>query len=163
MKRLFLISLFFSTFFSAQEIEDLQEGYFYSEGSKSFFRVDIKKPFDYYKVANCSDNSNFVRAQFEGGDAHFSRELFKYISSYVDKEVYVVNGDFFLHFDVDTVGNISNIEVTPKVANSEFFTKDLALALRKIKKTWTPSKCDGIPVNSKIRIKLNFVTEITDS
>ena len=101
MKRLFLLLFFFSAFFNAQEIEDLQEGYFFSEGTNSFYRVDIKKPYDYYKVNSCGENSNFVRAQYEGGDAAFSRELFKYISAYVDKQVYVVNGSFFLHVDID--------------------------------------------------------------
>jgi hypothetical protein len=163
MKRLLLLLIFFSAFSHAQEIEDLQEGYFYSESSSSFFRVDIKKPYDYYKAASCNENSNFVRAQFEGGDAAFSRELFKYISAYVDKEVYVVNGTFFLHVDIDETGKVTNLDITPKVANSEMFLKDLAFAFKKIKKNWVPSKCDGVPIPSKIRIRLNFVTESADS
>lgn len=163
MKRLLLLLVFFSAFINAQEIEDLQEGYFFSEGTNSFYRVDIKKPYDYYKVSSCGENSNFVRAQYEGGDAAFSRELFKYISAYVDKQVYVVNGTFFLHVDIDATGNVKHLEVTPKVANSETFIKDLTYAFNKVKKKWTPSKCDGTPVSSKIRIRLNFVTETGDS
>ncbi|QOW11233.1 hypothetical protein Q73A0000_13125 [Kaistella flava (ex Peng et al. 2021)] len=162
MKRLLFLFIFASTFSFAQEIEDLQEGYFFSETSKNFFRVDIKKPYDYYKVTSCSDNSQFIRAQFEGGDAAFNRELFRYISAYVDKEIYVVNGTFFLHMDIDKDGKVTNLDVTPKVENSEGFLRDLKFAVKKIKKNWTPSKCDNVPVDSRIRIKLNFVTESVD-
>ena len=91
MKRLFYLFIFASIFSFAQEVEDMQEGYFFSETSKNFFRVDIKKPYDYYQLNSCSDDSQFRRAQFEGGDAAFNRELFKYISAYVDREIYVVN------------------------------------------------------------------------
>lgn len=162
MKKLLFLMIFASVFFHAQEIEDLQEGFFFSETSKNFFRVDIKKPFDYYKVTSCDENSKFVRAQFEGGDAAFNRELFRYISAYIDKEVYVVNGTFFLRLSIDKEGKMTNLDVTPKVKNSEMFLRDLKFAVRKIKKTWTPSKCNAIPVDSKIRIKLNFVTESAD-
>lgn len=162
MKKLFFLLIFTSVFLQAQEIEDLQEGYFFSETSKNFFRVDIKKPYDYYKVTSCGQDSQFIRAQFEGGDSGFNRELFRYISAYVDKEVYVVNGTFFLHIDINTEGKITQLDVTPKVANSEMFLRDLKFAVKKIKKNWTPSKCNNVPVDSKIRIRLNFVTESAD-
>lgn len=162
MKRLFFLMIFTSVFFQAQELEDLQEGYFFSESSKNFFRVDIKKPYDYYKVTSCSDDSQFRRAQFEGGDATFNRELFKYISAYVDKEIYVVNGTFFLQLDIDKEGKVTNLNIIPKVENSEGFLRDLKFAVKKIKKNWTPSKCNDVPVDSKIRIRLNFVTESVD-
>ncbi|MDQ0476729.1 hypothetical protein [Chryseobacterium sp. MDT2-18] len=163
MKKIFLLLIFASVFSYAQEVEDLQEGYFFSENSKNFFRVDIKKPYDYYKVTSCLDDSQFTRAQFDGGDAAFNRELFKYISAYVDKEIYVVNGTFFLHLNIDKDGKVTNLEVTPKAANSEGFLRDLKFAVKKIKKTWTPSKCNNVPVDSRIRIKLNFVTESVDA
>ena len=162
MRRLFFLMVFASVFFQAQEIEDLQEGFFFSETSKNFFRVDIKKPYDYYKVNSCSVDSNFVRAQFDGGDAAFNRELFRYISAYVDKEIYVINGTFYLQMEIDKEGKVKSLDVNPKVENSEGFLRDLKFAVRKIKKNWTPSKCDERPVDSKIRIKLNFVTESID-
>lgn len=163
MKKLIFLFIFSSFFLHAQEIEEMQEGYFFSESSKNFSRVDIKKPYDYYKVATCSDDSQFVRAKFDGGDAAFNRELFKYISAYVDKEIYVVNGTFFLNITIDENGKITEIDITPKVENSNMFLRDLRYAAEKIKKNWTPSKCNNIPVSSKIRIKMNFVTESTDS
>ena len=162
MKRLLFLLIFGSVFFQAQDIEDLQEGFFFSETSKNFFRVDIKKPYDYYKVLSCSDDAQFVRAQFEGGDATFNRELFRYISAYVDREIYFVNGTFFLNIDIDKEGKVTKLDIKPKVENSEGFLKDLKFAVRKIKKTWTPSKCNNVPVDSRIRIKLNFVTESID-
>ncbi len=159
MKKLFFLLFFAALMLPAQEIEEMQEGFFYAENSKNFFRVDIKKPFDYYKVSGCGANDSFVRAQYEGGDAAFTRELFRYISAYVDKEIYVVNGPFFLHLDIDKTGRIRNIGVSPKVKNSELFLRDLKYATRKIKKEWIPSKCNGVPVDSKLRIRLNFETE----
>lgn len=162
MKKLFFLLIFASVFLKAQDIEDLQEGFFFSENSQNFFRVDIKKPFDYYKVASCGEDSKFVRAQFEGGDVAFNRVLFQYISAYVDREIYVVNGTFFLHIDIDKEGKMTQLNITPKVENSEMFLRDLKFAVKKIKKNWTPSKCDNFPVDSKIRIKLNFVTESAD-
>ncbi len=163
MKKLLLLFVFSSFFLHAQDIEDLQEGYFFSESSKNFFRVDIKKPYDYYKVASCSDDAQFIRAQFDGGDTAFNRELFKYISAYVDREIYVVNGTFFLNMDIDENGKVTHLEITPKVENSEMFLRDLIYAVKKIKKNWMPSKCSNVPVASKIRIKMNFVTESADS
>ena len=162
MKRLLLLMIFAFGFFQAQDVEELQEGFFFSETSKNFFRVDIKKPYDYYKVSSCSDEAQFIRAQFEGGDASFNRELFRYISAYVDKEIYVVNGTFFLHMDIDKAGKVTGLKVTPRVDNSEGFLRDLKFAVGKIKKNWTPSKCNNVPVDSRIRIKLNFVTESID-
>lgn len=162
MKKIFFLLIFASFFSFGQEAEDLQEGYFFSESTKNFFRVDIKKPYDYYKVSSCADDLPFIRAQFEGGDATFNRELFRYISAYVDKEIYVVNGTFYLHIDIDKEGKVSGLDITPKVENSDGFLRDLKFAVKKIKKNWTPSKCNNVPVDSRIRIKLNFVTESVD-
>ena len=163
MKKLLFLFIFSSLLIPAQDIEEMQEGYFFSENSKNFFRVDIKKPYDYYKLSSCGENSKFVRAQFDGGDSAFNRELFKYISTYVDKEIYVVNGTFFLNINIDENGKITSLDITPKVENSGLFLRDLIYAVKKIKKSWTPSKCDNVSVVSKIRIKMNFVTESTDS
>ena len=162
MKRLFFLLIFASVFSFAQEVEDMQEGYFFSETSKNFFRVDIKKPYDYYQLNSCSDDSQFRRAQFEGGDAAFNRELFKYISAYVDREIYVVNGTFYINVEIDKSGKMKGLDIIPKVENSDGFSRDLKFAIKKIKKNWTPSKCNNIPVDSKIRIKMNFVTESVD-
>lgn len=162
MKKLFFLFIFTSVLFQAQEIEDMQEGFFFSETSKNYFRVDIQKPYDYYQPNSCYVDAEFRRAQFEGGDAAFNRELFRYISAYVDREIYVVNGTFFLQMDIDKQGKVTGLNVIPKVENSEGFLRDLKFAVRKIKKNWTPSKCNEIPVDSKIRIKLNFVTESID-
>ena len=162
MKRLFYLFIFASIFSFAQEVEDMQEGYFFSETSKNFFRVDIKNPYDYYQLNSCSDDSQFRRAQFEGGDAAFNRELFKYISAYVDREIYVVNGTFYINVEIDKAGKMRGIDIIPKVENSDGFLRDLKFAIKKIKKTWTPSKCNNAPVDSKIRIKMNFVTESVD-
>lgn len=162
MKKLFFLLIFSCGLFHAQDVEEMQEGFFFSETSKNFFRVDIKKPFDYYKVSSCSDDAAFVRAQFPGGDAEFNRELFRYISAYVDREIYVVNGPFFLHVSINKDGKITNVDITPKVENSGMFIRDLKYAFGKIKKTWSPATCNGIPVDSRIRIKLNFNTESAD-
>lgn len=162
MKKLLFLFVFAAHLLPAQEIEDLQEGYFFSENSKNFFRVDIKKPYDFYKVNSCAADSKFVRAQFPGGDAAFNRELFKYISAYVDRETYVVNGNFYIQIEIDADGKAQQIEIHPKVANSELFLRDLKFAIRKIKKSWIPATCDASEIPSKIRITMNFVSEGAD-
>lgn len=162
MKKMFFLLLFCAGLFPAQDLEDLQEGFVFSETSKNFFRVEIARPFDYYKVAGCSDQSQFIRAQFPGGDAAFNRELHRYIAAYIDRDLYVVNGPFYLHVDINTAGKVTGLNITPKVENASSFLRDLRFAFNQIKTRWTPSMCDGVPVNSRIRIKLNFETETTD-
>ena len=161
MKKLLLLLVFGIQLLQAQDIEESQEGYFFSENTKNFFRVEITKPYSVYRVASCED-AKFQRAQFDGGDAAFSRELFRYISAYVDKEIYVINGPFFLHLNIGKDGKLTDLEVTPKVENSEMFLRDLKFAVKKIRKNWDPAKCNNMPVDSRLRIKLNFITESAD-
>lgn len=162
MKTVLFLLIFAFSWVPAQDVEDLQEGFFYAENSRNFFRVEIARPFGLYKPESCSDLSKFTRAQFEGGDEAFSRELFKYISAYVDREIYVVNGPFFLHVSINSKGDVENLEVTPKVPNSQSFIRDLKFAVTRIKKRWSPAVCNEVPVSSKIRIKLNFTSESVD-
>lgn len=162
MKRLLFLLIFASVYFSAQELEDLQESFVNSEVTKNFFRIDVKKPFDYYKIKSCGDAEQFLRAQYKGGDDAYRKEIIKYIAIYVDKEVYAVNGTFYLNLDIDKTGKVTKVDIFPRVENSDLFLRDLKFAVKKIKNSWVPSKCNGIPINSRIRITLKFVTESAD-
>ncbi len=159
MKRLFFLLLLVSGLGAAQDLENMQEGLMTAENTRNFFVVDIPKPFDYYEVPSCGEGSVFTRAQFERGDAAFADELMKNISAYVDRELYVVNGVFFARLSVSRTGQVTDIEIVPKVENSEQLRRELRYSLRKIKGQWSPSKCNNTPIDSKIRITLNFETE----
>jgi hypothetical protein len=42
-----------------------------------------------------------------------------------------------------------NLDVLPKVKNSEMFIEDMEFAIKKVKKKWKPAMKDGQPVISK--------------
>ncbi len=49
-----------------------------------------------------------------------------------------------------------NIDIEPKVKNSELLFEDIKFGLKRIKGKWEPAKIKGIPVKSKFRFPLNF-------
>jgi len=101
-------------------------------------------------------------AEFPGGDSAFSQEYLKMIHAYIDLGKYAVNGQFVFIFDIDTSGKISNLDVLPKVKNSEMFIEDMQFAIKRVKKRWKPAMKEGIPVVSKKIIKINFTSDHFD-
>ncbi len=63
---------------------------------------------------------------------------------------------------IDTKGKISNIDVLPKFKNNEMFIDDMKYAAKKVKRKWTPATKNGIPVDSKLVIKMNFTNNVYD-
>ena len=47
------------------------------------------------------------------------------INAYIDIKTYAVNGVFTFSFDVQPDGKIKNLDVNPKVKNSELFIDDM--------------------------------------
>lgn len=162
IKKLFLFLIFSFLYVPAQDIEELQEGFIAAENSSNLLIVDIKNPFDYYFIPNCAEPGQFRRAQFPGGDNAYKKELLKNIATYIDNESYVVNGVFFVRLDISEDGEVTDIDITPKVENSELFRKDLKFAIKKIKTNWTPSKCVSTAIHSTLRIRINFLTETAE-
>lgn len=73
-------------------------------------------------------------AEFPGGDDAFTKEFLKMIHAYIDLNKYAVNGQFVFVFDVNENGKISNLDVLPKVKNSEMFIEDMDFAIKKVKR-----------------------------
>ncbi len=162
MKPFIFVLLFFSTFLQAQDVEDMQEGSSVSETAAALFHADVRKPFDYYLLNTCAETSQFVRAQYQGGDSALATQLLKNVYFYVDRELYAVNGPFYLNVNISKEGKVTAVDSTPKVKNSAPFLKSLNAAFLNVPQRWTPSICDGVPVDSKIRIQLNFATQVAD-
>ncbi|AZA81177.1 hypothetical protein C1637_00940 [Chryseobacterium lactis] len=101
-------------------------------------------------------------AEFPGGDAAFTQEFLQMIHAYIDLKKYAVNGVFVFVFDVNIDGKAENLDVLPKVKNSEMFIDDMKFALKKVKKKWKPAIKDGKPEVSKKVIKINFTSDHFD-
>ncbi|MEG0927767.1 MAG: energy transducer TonB [Chryseobacterium sp.] len=104
----------------------------------------------------------YQNAEFPGGDEAFTKEFLQMIYSYIDLKKYAVNGKFVFVFDVNTAGKVENLDVLPKVKNSEMFIDDMRFAIKKVKKKWKPAMKDGTPVVSKKIIKINFTSDHFD-
>lgn len=169
MKKIYLMSLFFTSFIYAQnDVEDMRNEaqLLLSENGRNTFRLEIKQPFSLNKVYTCKKSDfidYFTKAEFPGGEEAFVKLLKKYTSAYLDRNSYSLNGTFFLSFDVDKDGKMKNIMVEPKVQNAEMFIVDLKFSLLRIKTPWVPASCAGIPVSSRVRLKLNFTTDFSDT
>ncbi|MCW3160853.1 energy transducer TonB [Chryseobacterium oryctis] len=111
------------------------------------------------KIENTEISRN---AEFPGGDDAFTKEFLRMVHAYIDLRKYAVNGQFVFVFDVNTDGKIGNLDVLPKVKNSEMFIEDMDFAIRKVKKKWKPAIKDGNPVISKKVIKINFTSDHFD-
>lgn len=105
---------------------------------------------------------NFKKAEFPGGDNAYRNELYKMIHGYIDLSTYAANGIYTFSFDIDIDGKTKNLNVTPKVKNSELFIEDMLFCMKKIKTKWAPATENGVPVKSRYTIKINFVTDHFD-
>ncbi|WP_029298224.1 hypothetical protein [Chryseobacterium hispalense] len=156
---MFLSALLISGFASAQfDVEDRDDD-FITENNRSILKIDIKEPLLQVAVKNCND---FKAASFEGGISAYKEILRKYMYVYLNTDFYVLNGDFAFILTIDQNGKVTNIEGTPKVANSRVFFDDMKYIVRRIKKNWIPATCNGQPVTSQIKIKMNLSTIGTD-
>ncbi|PWN61313.1 hypothetical protein C1638_018045 [Chryseobacterium oncorhynchi] len=110
-----------------------------------------------------NDNAGtYQNAEFPGGDEAFTKEFLQMIYSYIDLKKYAVNGKFVFVFDVNTSGKVENLDVLPKVKNSEMFIDDMRFAIKKVKNKWMPAMKYGNPVVSKKIIKINFTSDHFD-
>lgn len=114
---------------------------------KDFFE-NFKSDYDITKV--------FKSPELPGGVNAFRKEVHKNLEGYLDWDAYKPKGKFIVFFEIDTDGKISNIEIEPKVANSETFFEDIKFAIKKVKGKWMPAKINGTPVKYKFRMPLNF-------
>lgn len=160
MKTLALfLSLFTANFAFAQyDIEDREETMLL-ENNKTILKIKIEEPFLQIAVKNCND---FKAASFPDGINNYKEILRKYMYNYLNSEFYVLNGDFTFTLNIDETGKVTNIEGSPKVNNSQVFFEDMKYVVRRIKKNWVPASCNGKPVASEVKIKMNFSSIATD-
>lgn len=153
------IGLLVSNFAFAQVDVEERDDNFITENNKNILKIDIKEPLLQVAVKNCND---FKTASFEGGITAYKETLRKYMYDYLNTEFYVLNGDFTFTLTIDQNGKVTNIEGTPKVSNSQVFFDDMKYVVRRIKKGWIPATCNGQPVTSQVKIKMNLSSIATD-
>jgi hypothetical protein len=68
-----------------------------------------------------------------------------------------------LVFNIDPKGKINNIDVLPKFKDSEMFVDDIKYAAKKVKGKWKPATKNGVPVDSKFVMKVNFSHDVYDA
>lgn len=159
MKKLLFVFVLCCSFLNAQylvEETDISDNS--SELAKLSIYYDLNNPMEFYRL-KCE---NAVYAQFPGGENAFKEALFKNVQSYLDTSLYSVNGTFELILFINKSGSLQRFQLKPEVPNSDLLYRDLELALRRMSPKWTPASCGGVPIESKLRQKVNFRTEAAD-
>lgn len=154
-----LIGLLTANFASAQfDIEERGDD-FIAENNKNILKIEIKEPLFQVAVKNCTD---FKTADFEGGVSAYKEILKKNMYVYLNTDFYVLNGDFTFTLTIDQTGKVTDIEGAPQVDNSRIFFDDMKYLVRRIRKNWIPAMCNGKPVTSQIKIKMNLLSIAAD-
>lgn len=151
--------LFSISFVSAQylvEDNDVTENT--KEFGKAEISFDMNNPLEFYRL-KCQ---NPTYAQFIGGENSFKDKLMKNMKGYLSNNMYSVNGTFDFVFFIDKEGNLKDFVLKPEVPNSNLLQNDIKNAVRAMKQKWLPGTCDGAKVESKVRLKVNFRTDLFD-
>lgn len=159
MKNLLFLFIFCCSFLNAQylvEETDISDNN--SELSRLSIYYDLNNPLEFYRL-KCE---NAVYAQFPGGENAFKQTLFNNLQSYLETSLYSVNGTFEIILFVTKSGSLQGFQLKPEVPNSTLLYRDLELALRRMNAKWIPANCGGVPIESKLRQKVNFRTEAAD-
>ena len=159
MKNLVFLFVFAFTFAHAQyvvEDNDITENS--REMVKQTIALDLNNPLEFYRL-KC-ENPEY--AQFPGGENSFKQVLCKNIQNDLNSGLYSVNGTFELHLNINKSGNLQSFKLLPEVLNSNLLYRDVEIALRRMNPKFKPATCNGIPVESKLRLKINFRTDSFD-
>ena len=159
MKNLVFLFVFAFTFAHAQyvvEDNDITENV--REVVKQTIALDLNNPLEFYRL-KCE---NPLYAQFSGGENSFKQALLKNIQNELNSGLYSVNGTFELHLNINKSGNLQSFKLLPEVQNSNLLYRDVELAMRKMNPKFKPATCNGVPVESKLRQKINFRTDSFD-
>lgn len=159
MKNLVFLFVFAFTFSHAQyvvEDNDITENV--REVVKQTIALDLNNPLEFYRL-KCE---NPLYAQFSGGENSFKQALSKNIQNDLNSGLYSVNGTFELHLNINKSGNLQSFKLLPDVQNSNLLYRDVELALRRMNPKFKPATCNGVPVESKLRLKINFRTDSFD-
>ncbi len=154
----FLLALITANLTYSQVLDERDDS-FMMENNKNLLKIDIKEPFMQVAVKGCSD---FKPASFEGGAAAYKEILRKYMYTFLNSDFYTLTGDFTFTLTIDAMGKVVDIAGDPKVLNSEVFFDDMQYVVRRIKTNWTPAMCNGEPVKSEMKLKMNFSSLSSD-
>ena len=147
------IGIICSTFAFAQDDLEQRDDSFIVENNKNLLKIDIKEPFMQVAIKGCND---FKPAGFEGGAVAYKEILRKYMYTYLNSDFYTITGDFTFTLTIDALGKVIDVSGDPKVANSDVFFDDMKYVVRRIKTNWRPAMCNGQPVKSEMKLKMNF-------
>ncbi|QQV02692.1 MULTISPECIES: hypothetical protein [Chryseobacterium] len=154
----FLLALITANLTYSQVLDERDDS-FMMENNKNLLKIDIKEPFMQVAVKGCSD---FKPASFEGGAAAYKEILRKYMYTFLNSDFYTLTGEFTFTLTIDAMGKVVDIAGDPKVLNSEVFFDDMQYVVRRIKTNWTPAMCNGEPVKSEMKLKMNFSSLSSD-
>lgn len=144
--------------FGQFDLEDRDDS-FILENNKNILKVEILKPFQQVKTKGCQ---NFTTASFEGGTDSYSDLLKNYMYQLLNADYYTLNGTFTFTLFLDEKGKVLNTEGAPKIDFINVFFDDMKYVVRRIKQNWKPATCDGKPVPSEMKIKMNFSSSVLD-
>ncbi len=114
--------------------------------------------FENYQV-HYDITKKIVPPHYHGGISAFSQEVKKNLEAYIDWDTYTPHGKFIVSFVVEKDGNISNIDIEPKVPNSEMFFEDIKFSIKKVKGKWTVAKVFEKEIKYTFKWPLNFDAE----
>lgn len=158
MRTIFLFLALCTMNFSLAQDQEERDDSFIRESNKNLLKIDIKEPFMQVAV-KCND---FKSAAFEGGVAAYKDILNKYMYAYLNSDFYALTGNFIFTLVLDDKGKVTDVKGAPKVQNSEVFFDDMQYIVRRIKRNWIPASCNGKPVASQIKVKMNFSSMSAD-
>lgn len=133
-----------------------------TENRKEFGRAeinfDMNNPLEFYRL-KCQ---NPTYAQFLGGENVFKDNLFKNMKSTISNNTYSVNGTFDFVFYIDKEGKLKDFVLKPEVPNYNLLQNDIRNAVIAMNQQWVPATCNGEKIDSKVRLKVNFRTDLYD-
>lgn len=154
-----MIAVFSVNFANAQYLVEDND---VTENSKEFGRAeisfDMNNPLEFYRL-KCQ---NPTYSQFIGGENTFKDRLLKSMKSTMSNNTYSVNGTFDLIFYIDKEGKLKDFELKPEVPNSNLLQNDIRNAVRAMNQKWIPATCNEGKIDSKVRLKVNFRTDLFD-
>lgn len=160
MKKLSLIVglLAANCMYSQTDLEDRDDS-FIIENNKNLLKIDIKDPFLQIAAKDCG---NFKAAAYDGGTAAYREVLRRYMYMYLNSDFYTLTGEFTFTLTIDAAGKVTDVTGSPKVLNSEVFFDDMKYIVRRINKSWSPATCNGQPIKSEMKLKMNFASMSAD-
>ncbi|UKB79871.1 energy transducer TonB [Chryseobacterium sp. MEBOG07] len=99
---------------------------------------------------------DFRKAEFPGGEDAFRKEFLNMVHAYIDVALYAIQGEVTFLFNINSKGKIDKVDILPRFKNDETFIDDMKFALKKVKGKWQPATKNGIPVDSKLIMKIRF-------